>query len=203
MEITIRKEQVSDWHEAEIMTKAAFWNLHVPGCDEHYLVHLLRTDAKYIPELTRVAEVGGRVVGAIYYTKSTIRCGESATEVVTFGPLCVAPEFQKKGIGGKLLTETMQLARELGYKAIIIFGEPEYYPKFGFITCDNFGITTKEGKNIEAFMGIELVKGSLNSVHGKFYEAEVFEKLTPEKVAEYDKDFPYMEKLKLPKQWEE
>lgn len=201
MDIIIRKEKQEDWFAAELMTKKAFWNLHRPGCDEHYLVHKLRGDSAYIEELSRVAEVNGEIVGGIYYSKSHVDTGTKKFEVITFGPLCVAPQFQNKGIGGKLLKETMQLAKEAGYPAIIIFGEPGYYPKFGFVACDHFGITTKEGKNFDAFMGIELLEGCLHGIRGSFYEAEVFENLPEVEVEEFDKKFPYMEKLRLPGQW--
>jgi len=199
--IIIREEQEYEWFETEYMTKRAFWNLHVPGCNEHYLVHILRSSDDYIPELSRVAEVDGKIVGAIMYSKAYIMAGEKRTEIITFGPLCIDPEYQKRGIGGKLLEITMQLAREQGYRAIIIFGEPEYYPRHGFKTCDHFNITTRDGKNFNAFMGIELVHGGLDGVKGNFHESTVFDDSNSEKAEEYDKKFPYMEKLKLPGQW--
>jgi predicted N-acetyltransferase YhbS len=60
-----------------------------------------------------------------------------------------------------LLKETMKLAADQGYRGIVIFGEPDYYPRIGFKTCDNFNITTKDDKNFDAFMGIELVEDSI------------------------------------------
>lgn len=202
MDITIREEQECEYLETEYVVKKAFWNLHVPGCSEHYLVHKLRKDDAYIPEISRIAEVDGKVVGTIMYSHSYVEGDGGRTPVIIFGPLCVEPEYQKKGIGDSLLKETMALAKSKGYKAIIIFGEPEYYPRFGFLPCEHFGITTADGKNFPAFMGIELVEGALKNVKGKFYEAEIFHNLPPEAVEEYDKKFPYMEKLKLPGQWE-
>ncbi|MDB1922409.1 N-acetyltransferase [Clostridium tertium] len=200
--LIIRKEREEDHFNVEYMTKRAFWNLHVPGCSEHYLVHILRKNDDYIEELSRVAEINGEIVGAIMYSKSYVTDGIKKTEVLTFGPLCVEPSYQNKGIGKALLETTMDLARKAGHKAIIIYGEPEYYPKFGFKTCDNFGITTKDSKNFSAFMGIELINDGLKDVHGKFFESKVFENLDTEKVEEFDKQFPYMQKLKLPGQWE-
>lgn len=202
MDIIIREERTEDWYDTEYVAKRAFWNRHHPGCDEHYLVHKLRSDPTYIPELSRVAEINGVIIGAILYSKACVDTGTQKIEVLTFGPLCVVPEYQNKGIGGMLLEKTMNLAIEKGHKAIIIFGEPGYYPKHGFQTCDHFGITTIEGKNYDAFMGIELVSGGLANVYGKFMETETFENLPPEEVDEYDKGFPYIEKLKLPGQWE-
>lgn len=200
--IIIRPETKEDYFNAEFMTKKAFWNLHHPGCDEHYLVHLLRESEDYLEELSRVAELDGKIVGGIYYSKAYVLDDDKKVDVLNFGPLCVDPEYQNTGIGGKLLEETIKIAREKGYKGIIIFGEPGYYPKHGFRTCDHFGITTKEGKNFDPFMGYEIVPNAFSEVSGRFYESEVFEQLYPDKVEEYDKKFPYMEKLKLPGQWE-
>jgi putative acetyltransferase len=199
--IVIREERVEDYWDTEYVTQKAFWNLHNPGCNEHLLIHELRSDAAYIPEISRVAEKDGKIVGTIMYSRARVVEGDSTHDVLTFGPLCVEPSLQKTGIGGLLLETTMQLARDAGYKAIIIFGEPGYYPKHGFVTCDHFGITTSTGENFDAFMGIELIPGGMEGVHGKFYEAELFENLPDEAVEEFNKKFPHMEKLRLPGQW--
>lgn len=203
MNICIRTETPDDYYAAELVTQRAFWNLHVPGCDEHYLVHKLRQSEDYIPELTRVAEHENRIIGAIYYSRSYVLNENGKQEVLTFGPLCVDPEFQKKGVGGRLLSETMELARNMGFTGIVIYGEPEYYPRFGFVTCDRFGITTPDGKNFPAFMAKELCEGGFEGKHGRFFESKVFEELPPEKVAEYNLKFPFMEKKVLPGQWGE
>lgn len=202
MEYLIREEAKEDFYASELITKRAFWNKHIPGCDEHYLVHILREDTSYIKELTRVAVADGKVVGLIMYTHAMLKKEVEEIPVITFGPLCVDPEYQGLGIGGDLLETTLKLAKEMGYKGVIIYGEPDYYPLHGFMTCDHWGITTPDGKNFDAFMGIELVDGYLNHPGAKFYEASVYENIEKDKVGEYDKKFPYMEKLKLPGQWE-
>jgi predicted N-acetyltransferase YhbS len=92
--LVIRTETIEDYYNAEYMTKKAFWNLHRPGCDEHYLVHLLRKSDDYIEELSRVAELDGKIVGGIYYSKAYVLDGESKVDVLTFGPLCVDPEYR-------------------------------------------------------------------------------------------------------------
>jgi predicted N-acetyltransferase YhbS len=201
LNLIIRREKPDDRYAAEYMTKKAFWNLHVPGCSEHYLVHKLRRDAAYLPLLSRVAESNGQVVGAIYYARAFVQNGDERTEVLTFGPLAVEPSFQKQGVGSQLLETTMDLARQAGWKAILIYGEPEYYPKHGFITCDHFGITTPDGKNFPAFQGIELVSDGLKGISGQFHEPDVYSHLPQWEVDQYDRLFPYLEKRKLPGQW--
>ncbi len=202
MEFTIREERPEDFFAAELVTKRAFWNLHRPGCDEHLLVHKLRKDESYLSELSRVAEKDGRIIGAIYYAKAKLvkESGEEKT-IISFGPLCVDPDFQRMGVGGRLLDETLALAKTKGFSGVVIYGEPEYYPRHGFLTCDSFGVTTPDGKNFPAFMGIELVKGGLPS--GRFFEPAVYFDLPSEELDEFDKAFPYMEKLVLPGQWQE
>lgn len=201
MNIIIRKETEKDFFETECMTKRAFWNLHVPGCNEHLLVHKLRKDSSYIPELSRVAEYEGKIIGTIMYAHATLLCEGESHFVLTFGPLCVEPEHQNSGVGGELLEYTMKLAREAGYNGIVIFGEPGYYPKHGFLSCDNFGITDMEGKNFDALMGIELKHGALSAIGGRFSEPEIYADLSEEELEEFDKSFPYMEKKHLPGMW--
>lgn len=201
-EVIIRKEREEDWYGTELMTKSAFWNKHHLGCDEHYLVHKLRLHQDYIPEISRIAEVDGKIVGCIMYSKAFILDGDSKKEVLTFGPLAVNPEYQGRGIGELLLQHTMKLAVEAGYKGIVIFGEPDYYPRVGFKTCDNFGITTPEGKNFSSFMGIELIPGGMKNIHGKFYESEVFHNLPANEVEKFNENFPYTHKQKFPTQWD-
>lgn len=200
-EIEIREECPEEWMETEEMTRSAFWNKHQKGCDEHYLVHQLRKHPDYLPELSRIAVKDGEVIGAILYSKSWVQDGDVRHDLLTFGPLCVKPQWHGCGVGEMLLTETMKLAAEAGYPGIVIFGEPDYYPRLGFQTCDHFGITTADGKNFDAFMGIELIPGAMKEIHGRFYESEVFETLDSESVEAYDKKFSSRTKQYFPMQW--
>lgn len=200
-DIEIRMETESDWYSVEMMTQHAFWNKHHPGCDEHYLVHKLRTDKEYLPELSRIAVKDGAVIGCIMYSRARIVDGPVTHEVLTFGPLCIEPKWQGCGVGELLLQETMKLAAASGYPGIVIYGEPDYYPRIGFLTCDRFNITTPDGKNFDAFMGIELIEGGMKNIRGKFYESEVFGNLPAEEVEEFSKKFPPLQKQKFPGQW--
>ncbi|HCL04113.1 MAG TPA: N-acetyltransferase [Lachnoclostridium phytofermentans] len=195
-------ETKDDWYNVELMTQHAFWNKHHLGCDEHYLVHKLRQDKDYLPELSRIAVKDGVVIGCIMYSKARVVDSADTHEIITFGPLCVEPRWQGSGVGELLLRETMNLAANKGYKGIVIFGEPDYYPRIGFKTCDNFHITTADGKNFDAFMGIELVEDGMKNIKGKFYESKVFENLPREEVEEYNKNFPQLQKLRFPGQWD-
>jgi predicted N-acetyltransferase YhbS len=201
-DIEIRMETAEDYYSVELMTQHAFWNKYRMGCDEHYLVHKLRQDKDYVQIISRIAVKDNEVIGCIMYSMAKVVDGDVTHDVITFGPLCVEPQWQGFGVGEMLLKETMKLAADLGYRAIVIFGEPDYYPRIGFKTCDNFDITTKDGKNFDAFMGYELVEDGLKNIQGKFYEAEVFKNLPENEVEEFNKRFPYIQKVKLPGQWE-
>ena len=123
-------------------------------------------------------------------------------EILTFGPLCVLPEWQGCGIGGVLLEKTLELARQQEFEGVVIFGELDYYPLYGFKTCENFGITTIEGKNFDAFLGIELVEDGLAEFGGRFIEPKVFEELSEEENGEFTKNFSTSVKQKFPCQWD-
>lgn len=199
--IVIRKETKDDFYATELMTMRAFWNLHGPGCNEHYLVHRLRDAREYLPKLSRVAEIDGKIVGAIFYSKARVVDGDKEHEVLCFGPLAVEPIYCNMGIGGRLLEETIALAREAGYKGIVICGEPQYYPRHGFKTCDHFGIIHPAFGNSDAFMAYPL-SDEFEKVHGYFYEAPVFEECEDERsVQEFTKGFPYYKPHKLSCQW--
>ena len=136
------------------------------------------------------------------YSRAWLKKGEETKEILTFGPLCVDPDWHGTGVGKMLLEETMELAGKAGYSGIVIFGEPDYYPLRGFTTCDKFGITTSEGKNFDAFMGYELIPGGLSIFGGSFYEASVFEDLPAEEADEYTKNFVPLKKQSFPQQWD-
>lgn len=193
-QVIIRKEEEQDYYEVEHVTQRAFWNKYRPGCVEHYLVHKLRRDQHYLPELSRVAVLNGKIVGCIMYARAWVKDGEKTYELANFGPLCVDPDYQGLGIGGMLVRETIILAEKAGLPGIIIYGEPDYYPRLGFKTCDYYGITTPEGENFPAFMGYELGQNRMKEIHGKCYVADVFYQLPEEEVEAYNRKFPFMPK---------
>lgn len=201
-DIIIREEKENEHHKVEEVVLRAFWNKHHLGCHEHLLVHKMRNNDAYLPQISRVAEVNGEIIGVICYARAMLQNGNQQKEILTFGPLCVSPEWQGCGIGGVLLEETLELAKREGFEGAVIFGEPDYYPLHGFKTCDNFGITTMDGKNFNAFLGIELVEGGLAKFGGRFIEPAVFEELPEEENEELTKYFDTPAKQKFPCQWD-
>lgn len=194
MNINIRPENEKDYEEVENLTREAFWDLYQPGCDEHLLVHKLRKASAFMPELDFVAELDGRIVGNILYSKAIITSenGEEY-EVISFGPVSVLPSHQKAGIGSKLINHTIELAKKMGYKAVVIFGNPAYYHRFGFVNAEEFHITTSDGESFDAFMVMELYEGALRGISGRFHEDSVFY-IEKEEVEVFEKKFPFKEK---------
>jgi len=194
MEIVIRLEEENDWMEVESLTREAFWKpervekLGI-GCDEHYLAHTLRTSPEFVPELDYVAEVDGRLVGNVMYSKAYVCLPDgSHHEVLNFGPLSVLPEFQKRGVGSALMRHSLKAAARLGYGAVVFFGHPTYYPRFGFKEAKEFNITTCKGDNYPAFMAMELIYGSLDGVTGTYHESPLY-KVDTDKAKAYDELF--------------
>jgi predicted N-acetyltransferase YhbS len=192
--LKIRREEKSDFRTVEELTREAFWNHHVPGCDEHYFAHILRTAPDFIPALDFVAVLDDKIVGNIMYTKSAIK-EKSGDEfsTITFGPISVLPEFQKQGIGAALIHHSFDEARKLGHKAVIIYGFPAYYSRFGFEPCIKYQITNIEGKSPKAMQVCELEKGCLKHVSGIFLESPIFV-VDADAAEHFDKTFPAKEK---------
>ncbi|HYH01698.1 MAG TPA: N-acetyltransferase [Bacillota bacterium] len=194
MNVSIRLEEEKDYRRVEHLTREAFWDLYRPGCSEHLIVHKIRKVPAFVKELSYVACDGDQVMGNIIYSKAkVINAAGQAFEVLCMGPLGVVPSFQGKGIGSLLMNHSIEKARELGFKAIVIFGNPQYYQRFGFVNAEKYGIKTSSGENFDAFMVLELFDGALNGVTGKFAEDEVFE-VADEELEIFEREFPYKEK---------
>ena len=192
MKITLRLETPKDWSEVENLTRKAFWDddkfrLTGMGCDEHYLVVGLRKSMEFIPELNYIAEVDGKIVGNIMYTHSYIeKYNGSRHNIITFGPLSVLPEYQKKGVGSALMRHTLKKAAKMGLGSVVFFGHPTYYPRFGFKEAGSFGIKTAAGRIHSALMAMELHYGDLDGVEGRFIESPLFH-IDKEKALAFDK----------------
>ena len=200
MDLIIRNENEADYREVEKLTREAFWNLYFPGCDEHYLVHKMRSHPDFVKELDFVAVSDGQIIGSILYTKSqVVDETERVLETLTFGPLCVYPGFQRKGVGKALISHTSKLAIEKGYPAIIIYGDPHNYCVNGFKNCKDFNITNKDGKFPYAMLVLELKEGVFAEHQWKLTESDVYI-FNQEEVEEFDKEFEPKEKRTQPSQ---
>ena len=195
MEIALRLETEKDLRTVEELTREAFWNIHIPGASEHLLIHNLRKTKEFIRNLDFVAISDQKTVGNIVYAEAKIMNGDKEYTVLTFGPVSVLPEYQNKGIGTKLINHTIQLSKEMGYKAIIIYGDPEYYKRFGFRESKEYHITNMGGKYPAAMLVLELFPNALNGINGKFDEGKIYE-IDEKELEEFEKGFVEKEKQK-------
>ena len=113
--MNIRLETEKDYFENENLTREAFWDVYRPGCSEHLVLHNLRSSSAFIKELDLVAEENGKLIGNIAYAKM-YRDGTMCNNIICFGPVSVLPEMQKKGIGNKLINESLKMAKEMGFE---------------------------------------------------------------------------------------
>ena len=189
MKISIRHEVESDYREVEELTREAFWNLYVPGCDEHYLVHKMRTHPDFISELDFVAVLNNKIVGNIMYTRSyLVDENDKQVGITTFGPISVLPAYQRQGIGSALISHSKRAAIEMGYKAIVIHGHPQNYCKHGFKGSKGYCISNADGKFPYSLLVLELEKSFLAGHEWRYLESEVY-RIDPKAAEEYNKFF--------------
>ena len=161
---TIRLEREGDYRAVEELTRDAFWNVYKPGADEHYYVHKMRSHPDFIPELDFVIESEGRILGSIMYTKAWLEDESGARkEIVSFGPLCVDPQFQRRKLGRLLIEHSFEVARGMGYDVNINFGNPGNYVGRGFVSCRRKNVSfAVDGNFPTALLVCELVPNALD-----------------------------------------
>ena len=199
----IRLETPADYAETENLTRESFWNVYRPGCLEHYVLHCLRNDKDFIPELDFVMEKDGRLIGQVIYMHAVIH-GDDGRDIpiMTMGPIGILPEFKRQGYGKALLDYSMEKAAAFGAGALCFEGNINFYGKSGFVVASTKGIhyyaETRE-EEVPYFLLKELTPGYLNGITGVYHTPEGY--FVDEKEAEkFDAHFPYKEKLKLPGQ---
>lgn len=165
--VNIRQETPEDYQWVVELTERAFEALELSNGKEGILVRNLRKSSSFIPELSLVAEVHGKVVGHILFSPLIIDNGLQQFHSLVLAPVSVLPEFQNKGIGTQLILAGHQRARELGYGSVILVGHPQYYPRFGYKPCVTWHIKSPiDLPSDDVFMALELTKGALHGVSG-------------------------------------
>ncbi|MEG1525856.1 MAG: N-acetyltransferase, partial [Clostridia bacterium] len=112
---TIRLETPTDYREVENLTREAFWNVYRPGCTEHYVLHQFRDQAAFVPELDFVMEKDRELMGHVMFARANIQTDDGiALPIMTFGPISIAPKYQRKGYGKALLDHALEQAAKMG-----------------------------------------------------------------------------------------
>jgi len=166
MAVTIRSEKPGDREAVYAVNSAAF-----DTDAEADLVNSLRELAR--PLVSLLAEISGAVVGHIMFSPASLE-EQPDLPVMGLAPMAVLPSHQSTGIGSKLVVIGLEHCRQLGIKAVIVLGHPDYYPRFGFQPASRFGIESDYEVPDEVFMAMELEAGALNGVNGRVSYHEAF-----------------------------
>ncbi|MHC1720390.1 MAG: GNAT family N-acetyltransferase [Clostridiaceae bacterium] len=198
--IMIRNEEETDYDRVEEITRKAFWNLYIPGCIEHYLVHVMRSHKDFLPELDLVIEVVNQIIGNIMYTKAKLVDGSGEEkEILTFGPVCILPEYQRMGYGKMLMEHSFEKAVALGYEVIVIFGDPSNYVSRDFKSCKKYNICLENGTYPAAMLVKELKPEALDGRKWVYYDSPVM-KIDEAEAESFDESLEKMEKKFQPSQ---
>ena len=198
--LIIRNETENDFRAVENLTREAFWNVYRPGCLEHFVLHEFRNAPAFVPELDLVMELDGVLIGHVMYVRSAIQKDNGeALPVMTFGPISIAPAYQRQGFGSILLQESMRRAKAMGAGALAITGNIGFYGKSGFVVAKTKGVRYADDPDADYFLIAELTPGFLSGVSGKYKDPDGY--FVSEEAAEaFDAQFAPKEKLKLPGQ---
>ncbi|TLG76715.1 GNAT family N-acetyltransferase [Culicoidibacter larvae] len=200
--ITIRNEKATDNKQVEAIIRKCFWNLYIPGANEHYLAHIMRGHEDFIPELDFVIELDGEIIGNIMYTRAKL-VNENGKEkdILTFGPVCILPEHQRKGYGKKLIEYSFKRAIELGYDLVVIFGNPGNYVCHGFKSSKKYNVSLEDGIYPTAMLVKELKANALEAGKWVYHESSVFS-IDEQAAVVFDDALEPMEKKHMPSQEE-
>jgi putative acetyltransferase len=159
--VIVRAENAEDAEERSVIhsiNEAAFG-----GQDEADLVDRLRTEGVVLISL--VAAIQERIAGHTLFSRMSIETTLGSISAAALAPVAVLPEYQRRGIGGRLIHHGLNLLRARGEQIVIVVGHPYYYPRFGF--------SSRKGRSLEspfpqdAFMALELSPGALDGVRGR------------------------------------
>ena len=199
----IRLEREEEYREVEYLVREAFWNVYRPGALEHYVLNQLRNDNAFVPELDFVLEKDGKIIGQNVFMRAVIKADDGREiSIMTMGPICIAPQYQKQGYGKILLDYSLEQAKQLGCGALCFEGNINFYGKSGFTFARELGIRyhgLPEGADDSFFLCKELIPGYLDGITGEYTPPQGY--FVDEAEAEqFDQQFPPKVKLKLPGQ---
>src|SRR5258708_4842325 len=157
--LQIRAEKTPDSAGIRNLTLAAF----APRTNEAELVDALREAGQATVSLVAISD--GQLAGHILFSPVTLSPALPNPRGLGLGPLAVLPDFQRQGIGSKLVMRGLEVCRGAGFDFIVLLGDPRYYGRFGFRAARQFHLGNEYGAD-EAFMALELRQGALADVSG-------------------------------------
>lgn len=171
----IRKEETGDIDVVYKIIEDSFKNQEFSNKEEVNLVKNLRKTDDFIPELSLVGELNGDVVAYILFSTLNFELKNGDIEkILTLAPVCVSPLMQNNGFGSKLIEKGHELAKNLGFKGIMVVGHQDYYPKFNYSSISNFDICLNMEIPSEVVMLYEIEKDYFKNNSGKIIFSNVF-----------------------------
>lgn len=162
----VRSEDPDDRTAVRAVNEAAF-----ETSVEADIIDALRAKSKSLISL--VAEADGEIIGHILFSRVSL-ADQPHVLLMGLGPMAVAPEHQRQGIGSALVRRGLARCREQGCAAVVVLGHAEYYPRFGFVPASQYGISSEYDVPDDVFMIVELQPGSLRGVSGRVAYDEAF-----------------------------
>ena len=107
---------------------------------EARLVEAIRASANFVPQLSVVAEIDGRVVGHVMISYASLVSRNAIRRIAMLSPLAVAPTEQRRGIGSALVRDVTARAQVRGEPLVILEGNPAFYGPLGFEYAAPYGI---------------------------------------------------------------
>jgi predicted N-acetyltransferase YhbS len=190
----IRLEERTDFKEVEFLNREAFWNVYRPGCYEHLIIHNLRHDPSFIKELDYVLEEDGKIIGHIAFSKNKMCNNDKKCDVVTLGPLCVHPDYQKQGYGTKLINHAFKAIEEMDIPFVFCIGDENYYKRFGFEDASDKGVQYNDMKEDTPFFMVKIFDDNKANFSNAVYKNNPVFDVDEEELEAFDSNFPEKEK---------
>lgn len=165
--LTIRIENPDDYQRVTEVADLAFKGMPFSNGTEGKLIRKLRRNYHFVNALSLIAESDWSIIGHVLFTPIEIVNTLFISRSLALAPVSVLPDFQHMGVGSQLINEGHNIARELGYKSVIVLGQPEYFSNFGYLPASKWGITAPfDLPDNNFFQALELIPDSLSSVSG-------------------------------------
>lgn len=211
--LRVRLTSPEEYRATEELTREAFWNVYAPGACEHYILHQMRNDRAFDPDLDLVMELDGELIGNLVFIPSYLRLrredgltesraqGMLMLPTLTLGPICIRRDMQRKGYGRIFLNAALKRAQEAdegAYQAVLLTGNRDFYGPSGFIPAKDAGIVylDQEGHAKEApyLMVRPLGADGLSSLSGCYQDPAVYFPKRDE-IERFDRSFPPKRKI--------
>lgn len=162
----IRRERPVDYPEVHALVRLAFVTGQYDGEAEY--LEALRSKPAFLPELSLLAEEDERIIGQVVLYETPIRTDAAPVTALVLSPISVHPAHFRRGIARALVDRALDIAREMGYPAVFLCGEPALYQKLGFVPSHRFGILHTSDLQGDApwCMVRELHAGALRDLQG-------------------------------------